>query len=52
LRELHGDKAVWKLLDRLGDAVAEVRVPGRVPPDVDTWDDYEALVGAQEARTA
>ena len=52
LAELHGDKAVWKLLDRLGPAVAEVRVPGTVPPDVDTWDDYEALVGAQEARTA
>jgi molybdenum cofactor cytidylyltransferase len=52
LAELHGDKAVWKLLDRLGDAVAEVQVPGSVPPDVDTWDDYEALVGAQEARTA
>jgi hypothetical protein len=32
--------------------VAEVQVPGTVPPDVDTWDDYEALVGAQEARTA
>jgi molybdenum cofactor cytidylyltransferase len=46
LASLHGDKAVWKLLDRLGDAVAEVRVPGEVPPDVDTWDDYEAVVGA------
>jgi molybdenum cofactor cytidylyltransferase len=48
LARLHGDKAVWKLLDRLGDGVAEVRVPGRVPPDVDTWEDYEALVGRQE----
>jgi molybdenum cofactor cytidylyltransferase len=44
LANLHGDKAVWKLLERLGDDVAEVRVPGSVPPDVDTWDDYEALV--------
>jgi molybdenum cofactor cytidylyltransferase len=52
LAQLHGDKAVWKLLDRLGDGVVEVPVPGRVPPDVDTWEDYEALVGAQEARTA
>jgi hypothetical protein len=25
--------------------VAEVQVPGRLPPDVDTWDDYEALAG-------
>jgi molybdenum cofactor cytidylyltransferase len=46
LANLHGDKAVWKLLDRLGADVAEVEVEGRVPLDVDTWDDYEALVGA------
>jgi molybdenum cofactor cytidylyltransferase len=46
LADLHGDKGVWKLLDRLGDDVVEVRVPGEVPPDVDTWDDYETLVGA------
>jgi molybdenum cofactor cytidylyltransferase len=52
LASLHGDKAVWKLLDRLGDGVAEVAVPGPVPPDVDTWEDYEALAGPQELRTA
>jgi molybdenum cofactor cytidylyltransferase len=46
LAGLHGDKGVWKLIDRLGDDVVEVRVPGEVPLDVDTWDDYEALVGA------
>jgi molybdenum cofactor cytidylyltransferase len=45
LGELHGDKAVWKLIERRAADVAEVRVPGRVPPDVDTWADYEALVG-------
>ena len=45
LAELHGDKAVWKLLEQRAADVAEVRVPGRVPPDVDTWEDYEALVG-------
>ncbi len=44
LRELHGDKAVWKLLDPAGDAVREVAVDGRVPLDVDTWDDYEAVL--------
>jgi CTP:molybdopterin cytidylyltransferase MocA len=26
--------------------VADVRVPGRVPLDVDTWDDYEAVLAA------
>jgi molybdenum cofactor cytidylyltransferase len=43
LRELHGDKAVWKLLATLGDAVAKVPVAGPVPVDVDTWADYEAV---------
>ena len=42
LGELHGDKAVWKLMDRLGDEVVEVRVPGPIPRDVDTREDYEA----------
>ena len=51
LSGLHGDKAVWKLMDRLGSDVREVRVPGAVPPDVDTWDDYEALL-AEEAPAA
>jgi molybdenum cofactor cytidylyltransferase len=46
LSGLHGDKAVWKLLDRRADDVAEVRVPGPVPRDVDTWDDYEAVLAA------
>jgi molybdenum cofactor cytidylyltransferase len=43
LAALHGDKAVWKLRDRLGDAVAAVPIPGPIPRDVDTWEDYEAL---------
>ena len=44
LAGLHGDKAVWKLLDRRGDAVVEVAVPGPVPIDVDTRADYEAVL--------
>lgn len=44
LSELHGDKAVWKLLDRRADEVVDVPVPGRVPRDVDTWEDYEAVL--------
>jgi len=43
LASLHGDKGVWKLMERLGDAVADVPVPGPVPRDVDTWEDYEAV---------
>jgi molybdenum cofactor cytidylyltransferase len=43
LRALHGDKAVWKLLDRYADEAAEVPVDGALPPDVDTWEDYRKL---------
>jgi molybdenum cofactor cytidylyltransferase len=47
LEKLHGDKAVWKLLEKRPELVREVRVPGLVPPDVDTWDDYETVLSAQ-----
>ncbi len=43
LTGLHGDKAVWKLVDA-GDDVVRVPVAGDVPRDVDTWDDYRALL--------
>lgn len=47
LRALHGDKAVWKLLDSGALVVAELALTGRtVPLDVDTWDDYEAVCRA------
>jgi molybdenum cofactor cytidylyltransferase len=45
LGQLHGDKAVWKLMDRLAGQVVEVRVPGPIPPDVDTREDYDAILG-------
>ena len=44
LASLHGDKGVWKLLDRHGDQVVDVPVGGAIPRDVDTWEDYEAVV--------
>jgi molybdenum cofactor cytidylyltransferase len=44
LRELHGDKAVWKLLERRSDEVVEIRVSGPIPRDVDTRADYEAVL--------
>jgi molybdenum cofactor cytidylyltransferase len=44
LQELQGDKAVWKLMDRRADQVVDVRVPGPVPPDVNTREDYVAVV--------
>lgn len=50
LRDLQGDKAVWKLLESGRHRVHEVVRPGEVPPDVDTWDDYERLLAADPAR--
>jgi molybdenum cofactor cytidylyltransferase len=46
LRALHGDKAVWRMLDERPDDIAEIPMAGRVPLDVDTWADYEAVVAA------
>jgi molybdenum cofactor cytidylyltransferase len=44
LAALHGDKSVWKLLDRF--PVVDVRVPGPVPRDIDTWEDYQAVLAS------
>jgi molybdenum cofactor cytidylyltransferase len=46
LAALHGDKAVWKLLHSGRYEVVEVPVAGPVPIDVDTLDDYRALLAA------
>jgi molybdenum cofactor cytidylyltransferase len=43
LESLHGDKAVWKLLDRHEAVAADVPVDGDIPRDVDTWDDYAQI---------
>ena len=43
LSEMHGDKAVWKLLDRHDADVVDVPIDGAIPRDVDTWEDYEAV---------
>jgi len=44
LAALHGDKAVWKLLEQRADDVVEVRTPGPAPLDVDTEEDYRRLL--------
>jgi len=44
LRTLHGDKAVWKILESGDWPVTELPVDGAVPIDVDTWDDYHLLL--------
>ena len=44
LRQLHGDKGVWKLIGSGRHRVHELAVDGPVPLDVDTWDDYRRLL--------
>jgi len=48
LANLHGDKGVWKLLDQRADDVIEVPVAGPIPLDVDTPEDYEAVLAQAE----
>ena len=43
LRALHGDKAVWKLLDTYPERFRAVPVDEPLPRDVDTWGDYAAV---------
>jgi molybdenum cofactor cytidylyltransferase len=49
LESMHGDKAVWKLVDAEAEGadVVRVRIEGPVPRDIDTWDDYEAVLAEQ-----
>jgi molybdenum cofactor cytidylyltransferase len=50
LRGLHGDKAVWKLIEAYPDRVQEIELDAELPPDVDTPEDYErALVHRRKA---
>lgn len=49
LAALHGDKGVWKLMDRRAAEVVDVPVPGAIPRDVDTWEDYEAVLAERVA---
>lgn len=51
LGALHGDRGVWKLIERLGTAVARVDVPTRMPADVDTEADYQALLAETPGST-
>lgn len=46
LTDLHGDKAVWKVIESGLFPVHEVRIAGNVPLDVDTWEEYEQLLAA------
>jgi molybdenum cofactor cytidylyltransferase len=53
LQALHGDKGVWKLLDRRAGEVVDVPVPGPIPRDIDTDEDYRiALAEAAQQASA
>jgi molybdenum cofactor cytidylyltransferase len=46
LANLHGDKGVWRLLDERAGDVVDVPIAGNVPLDVDTPEDYKAVLAA------
>jgi len=46
LADLHGDKGVWRLLDERAEDVVDVPIAGNVPLDVDTPEDYKAVLAA------
>jgi len=53
LGALHGDKAVWKVIESGEFSVFEVGIEGQdVPLDVDTWEDYERLLAAEAEGAA
>jgi molybdenum cofactor cytidylyltransferase len=41
LRALHGDKAVWKLVEAYPERVSRVDIAAPLPPDVDGPEDYD-----------
>jgi molybdenum cofactor cytidylyltransferase len=49
LRGLHGDKAVWQLIERHPERVERIDVDRPLPRDVDTWADYEAALSVVRA---
>lgn len=46
LRSLHGDKAVWKLIEGFPARIAEIRIEAPLPPDLDTPEDYPRVLAA------
>jgi len=41
LRSLHGDKAVWKLIEAHPERISRVEIAAPLPPDVDDPEDYD-----------
>ena len=49
LADLRGDKGVWRLLDQRAGDVREVPIAGPIPLDVDTPEDYRAVLAGPTA---
>ncbi len=52
LADLHGDKGVWRLLDQRAEDVTLVPVAGQIPLDVDTPEDYRAVLASAPTPAA
>jgi molybdenum cofactor cytidylyltransferase len=49
LRQPHGDKAVWKTVDREpATRVARIVIDDPRPRDIDTWDGYQTICASFE----
>ena len=48
LKELHGDKAAWKLVDANAHLVQEVRFSLPFPDDINTAEDFERLAATEK----
>lgn len=48
LVDLHGDKAVWKLVDQHPEWVHEVPIDRPYPRDVNTLEDYQSIISDAE----
>lgn len=46
LRGLHGDKAVWKLVEAYPERMRRVGLDAELPPDVDTPEDYKLALAS------
>jgi molybdenum cofactor cytidylyltransferase len=51
LKGLHGDKAVWKLIESYPDRVQEIEIDAELPPDVDTPEDYELVLAHRRSTS-
>jgi molybdenum cofactor cytidylyltransferase len=52
LRSLRSDHDLWSLIETGPHPITDVDAIGNVPMAVDTWDDYQALVGHYTAAPA